>query len=46
MPGEVLTMWTGLPGDWGVLGRNRCSGEPIVGGLESLSEAGAERAII
>src|SRR5208337_4769319 len=30
----------------GVSGRNRCLRERIVGGLESLSEAGAERAII
>src|SRR5208337_1548071 len=30
----------------GVSGRNRCLRERIVGGLESLSEAGAERAVI
>src|SRR5208337_5613547 len=29
----------------GVSGRNRCLRERIVGGLESLSEAGAERAV-
>jgi hypothetical protein len=29
-----------------VSGRNRCFRERIVGGLESLSEAGAERAIV
>src|SRR5208337_4378136 len=40
-PGHTGTAWR-----LGVSGRNRCLRERIVGGLESLSEAGAERAII
>src|SRR5271165_5245636 len=39
-------LWTGTAWRLGVSGRNRCLGERIVGGLESLSEAGAERAVI
>ena len=48
-PERILTVLRQCEGTaWrlGVSGRNRCLGERIVGGLESLSEAGAERAIM
>src|SRR4051795_2121943 len=42
---DVMRLRWGLPRDWGAC-RDGCWRVPIVGGLEALPEAGAERAVV